>query len=522
MNIHILWIDDEVNMLRPHIIFLESKGYTLHTATNGQDALELIQSNRYDLIFLDENMPGINGIETLKLIKELRPVLPVVMITKSEEEEVMNRAIGSRIADYLIKPVNPNQVLMSIKKVVHHRQILSDQSTADYRMEFGKIARQLDEAKTFGCWTTIYRKMVGWDIDLCQSGDEGVREILTYQLNEVNNEFCKFISQRYLGWFAGDKAADERPLMSHQLLRAKVFPLLAASDAEGDKVAFLLIDNLRYDHWRMIAPIVQEFFRIEEDEIYCSILPTATQYARNAIFAGLMPSEIEKLMPDCWLNDEDDGGKNQHEEELLRKQMQRSGVGASLFFRKMVGLDGGRQMLGELSKLDSCSFAVLVYNFVDMLSHARTSTEIVRELADDEPAYRSLMRSWFEHSDLLELIKELAARRFKVVLSSDHGTVRVSNPVKIVGDRNTSTNLRYKTGKSLTYDARSVFEVRKPEQAYLPRTNLSSSYVFARNRDYLIYPNSYNQHVKYYRNTFQHGGISMEEMLVPVVTLAPV
>lgn len=518
MNTHILWIDDEVDMLRPHIIFLENKGYTLHTTTNGQDALELIQSGSFDLVFLDENMPGINGIETLKLIKEMRPMLPVIMITKSEEEDIMHKAIGSQIADYLIKPVNPNQVLLSIKKVIHHKQIISDQSTADYRSEFGKISQLLTQAGTIDDWTAIYRKLVGWDINLRQSGDESVREILTYQLNEVNNEFCKFISQRYLSWFSASTSPDERPLMSHQLLRTKVFPHLAA-DA---KVAFLLIDNLRYDHWRMIAPIVQEFFKIEEDEMYCSILPTATQYARNAIFAGLMPSEIEKLTPEFWLNDEEEGGKNQYEEEFLRRQMQRSGITVPLYFRKMVGMDGGRQMLGELNKLDACSFAALVYNFVDMLSHARTSTEIVRELAEDEAAYRSLMRSWFEHSDLLELLKELAARKFKVIISSDHGTVRVSNPVKIIGDRNTSTNLRYKTGKALTYDAKSVFEVKKPELAYLPRTNLSSSYVFARNRDFLVYPNSYGQHVKYYRNTFQHGGISMEEMLIPVVTLTPV
>ncbi|MDR2813068.1 MAG: PglZ domain-containing protein [Prevotellaceae bacterium] len=517
MNTHILWIDDEVDMLRPHIIFLENKGYTLHTATNGQDALELIQSNNFDLVFLDENMPGINGIETLKLIKEIRPVLPVVMITKSEEEDIMHKAIGSQIADYLIKPVNPNQVLISIKKVIHHRQIISDQSTADYRLEFGRIEQLLNEAKTVDDWIAIYRKLVGWDINLRQSGDESVREILTCQFSEVNNEFCKFISQRYLGWFGGGGSSDARPLMSHQLMHVKVFPHLKSCD----KVAFLLIDNLRYDHWRMIAPIVQEFFKIEEDEMYCSILPTATQYARNAIFAGLMPSEIEKLTPEYWLNDEEEGGKNQHEEELLRRLLQRFGISVSLYFRKIVGLDNGRQMLSELNKLDACSFAVFVYNFVDMLSHARTSTEIVRELAEDEAAYRSLMRSWFEHSDLLELLKELAARKFKVVLSSDHGTVRVSNPIKIIGDRHTSTNLRYKTGRALTYDAKNVLEVKKPEMAYLPRTNLSSSYVFARNRDFFVYPNSYGYHVKYYRNTFQHGGISMEEMLVPVITLVP-
>ncbi|MDR3296753.1 MAG: bifunctional response regulator/alkaline phosphatase family protein [Prevotellaceae bacterium] len=512
----ILWIDDEVEMLRPHILFLENKGYALHTVSNGQDALDLIKSNPYDLIFLDDNMPGLRGIETLKLIKEINPTLPVVMITKSEEEDVMNKAIGSKIADYLIKPVNPNQVLMSIKKVLHHRQIITEHFTADYREEFGKIAQQLNDARCIDDWYVLYRKMTDHNISLRDINDESVHEILSYQHNEVNNEFCKFISRNYLRWFDRNSPND-RPLMSHTLLRDKLFPMFA----EGEKVAFMLVDNLRYDQWRAIMPIVQEYYRVERDELYCTILPTATQYARNAIFAGLMPSEIEKLTPDYWLNDEEDGGKNQFEEEFLRRQMQRYGVNATLYFRKMVGNNGGRQMLSELHKLDSCNFAALIYNFVDELSHARTSSHIVRGLAEDEAAYRSLTRSWFEHSDLLELFKELSARRFKILLSSDHGTVRVSNPVKIVGDRNTSTNLRYKTGKALSYEAKEVFEIVHPEDAFLPRTNLSSRYVFARNRDFFAYPNNYNANVKYYRDTFQHGGISMEEMLVPMITMTP-
>ncbi|MDR2938394.1 MAG: response regulator, partial [Prevotellaceae bacterium] len=449
MNVTILWIDDEVDLLKSHIIFLEAKGYTVHTASNGQDGVSMIEKGGYDLVFLDENMPGMNGFDTLKRIKELRPMLPVVMITKSEEEDIMHKAIGAHIADYLVKPVNPNQVLLSIKKVVHHRQIVSEQSTANYRVEFGEISSLLASAKNMEDWVNIYRKLVGWEINLQQSSDASVREILSYQMNEANNAFCKFISQNYLRWFDQKTPQNEKPLMSHQLMRSKVFPHVK----DNEKVAFLLIDNLRFDHWRVLAPTISQLFKIESDELYCSILPTATQYARNAIFSGLMPSEIEKVSPDFWLNDEEEGGKNQFEEEFLRRQMQRLGVASDFCFKKIVGHDTGKQMLSEISKLDTCSFAVIVYNFVDVISHARTSSEIVRELADDESAYRSLTRSWFEHSDLLELLKELAERKFKVIISTDHGTVRVNNPVKIVGDRNTSTNLRYKTGKALAYDA---------------------------------------------------------------------
>jgi CheY-like chemotaxis protein len=513
VNTNILWVDDEVAMLRAHIMFLENKGYAITTATNGHDALDLVRERNFDLVFLDENMPGISGIETLKHIKEIRPTLSVVMITKSEEEDIMNRAIGSQIADYLIKPVNPNQVLLCIKRLLHHRQIVSEQSTADYRLEFNQIAQLFSSAKKFEDWVEIYRKLVGWDIAL---QNEGVREVLSYQLNEANNEFSKFITNSYLRWF--DKnGAPERPLMSQNLLRSKVFPHVKP----GSKIAFLLIDNLRYDHWRVMAPTIQQLFKIEQEDLYCAILPTSTQYARNAIFSGLMPSEIEKVQPEFWLNDEDEGGKNQFEEELLRRNMQRQSVSGSLFFTKIVSAEAGKQVLNEKNKLDACDFAAIVYNFIDAISHASTETKIMRELVGHEQAYRSITQSWFQHSDLLELLKELAARKYKVIISSDHGTIRVQNPVKVVGDKNTSVNLRYKTGKALTYNPREVFEIRRPEDACLPRTNLSSGYVFARNRDFLVYPNNCNQHVKYYRNTFQHGGISMEEMIVPVVTLLP-
>ncbi|MGL4956652.1 MAG: response regulator [Bacteroidales bacterium] len=516
MNTNIIWVDDEIDLLKAHILFLQSKGYTLHTASNGQDALEMIKNTNFDLLFLDENMPGINGLETIKYIKELRPNLPVVMITKNEEEDIMHRAIGAQIADYLIKPVHPNQILLSIKKVLHHREIISAQSTSDYRESFRQISEQLTQAKSINDFCDLYRKLIMWEIDLQQSNDQAVREILSYQMSDANKEFCKFISQNYLKWF--DKNSQETPpLMSHTILREKVFPHIANTP----KTLFLLIDNLRYDQWRSIAPEIQQHFKIDSEELYCSILPTTTQYARNAIFAGLMPSEIERLTPDYWLNDEEEGGKNQYEEEFLTRQMQRLGINKELYFYKIINPTDSKQVCQDLSKLNSDTFACLVYNFVDMISHTRTSHDIMRVLTENNSAYRSLTKSWFQYSDLLDILKELSQLGYNVILSTDHGTTRIHEDIKIQGDKNTSPNLRYKTGRILSYNPKDVFEIKNPKDAFLPSTNLSSSYVFARNADFFVYPNNYHEHVKYFRNTFQHGGISLEEMLIPIIKLSP-
>ncbi len=514
-NVSILWVDDEIELLRPHILFLQNKGYDVETCNNGYDAIEMVRNGQYELIILDEMMPGITGLETLPRIKEIRPTVPVILVTKSEEENIMDKAVGSKIADYLIKPVNPNQVLLSIKKLVHQQQLVTERTTADYRAEFGRISEAVAAARDFADWSDLYKKLVNWEIELNDSEDESVREILSYQKNEANAQFAKFVKKTYVDWINSKPAGT--PVMSHTLMRTKILP-----EAEKHKkTTLLLIDNFRYDQWRSVNALLHPYFDIAQDEFYCSILPSATQYARNAIFAGLMPLAIDKLMPEKWLNDNEDGGKNLYEEEFLRRLVQSTGKNYKMTFDKLVRPEQGRKLIDNLSRIYDADFSVIVYNFLDILSHARTETEIIRELTEDEAAFRSLTRSWFEHSDLFIILKHLAEKGHTVIITTDHGTIRVDNPVKVVGDRETSANLRYKTGRNLSYNDKEVMVINKPEEAQLPKSNLTSSYIFASGRDFFVYPNNTNQFVRYYKNTFQHGGISMEEMIVPYIVLSP-
>lgn len=515
MNVKILWVDDEVELLKPHILFLQGKGYEVDTSNNGYDAVEMVQHKVYDLVILDEMMPGMTGLETLPLIKNHCPSTPVIMVTKSEEENIMDRAVGSKIADYLIKPVNPHQVLLSIKKNVHQQQLVTEKSTADYRSDFGRISMQISDARTFDDWMQIYRRLVQWDIELSESSDKSVREILSYQMHEAESQFAKFVKNNYISWF--DDTNPERPTLSHTLLRQRLFPVVDRSR----KTTLLLIDNFRYDQWLMIRPLLHQHFDIASEEFYCSILPTATQYARNALFAGLTPLAISRLMPDLWLNDNQEGGKNRYEEDFLRRQLQQLGKNYKTTFDKLVRPEQGKRLLETIDKVHAADLSVIVYNFLDILSHARTESEIIRELAEEEVAFRSLTRSWFEHSDLWEIMKLLSDKEHTVVITSDHGTIRVDNPIKVVGDRETSPNLRYKSGRNMNYDPKQIFAITKPEEAHLPKSNLTSTYIFACDHDFLVYPNNYNQHVRYYKNTFQHGGISMEEMMVPFIVLNP-
>lgn len=515
MNGKILWVDDEIELLKPHLLFLKDKDYEVETCNNGYDAVELVQHRHFDLIILDEMMPGMTGLETLPKIKAYAPTTPVVMVTKSEEENIMDKAVGSKIADYLIKPVNPNQVLLSIKKNVHQQQLVTEKSTADYRSDFGKISVSLSDARTFEEWAEVYKKLVQWDIELSESNDDSVREILQYQMKEANDLYARFVKNNYLSWF-DDRNAD-RPTLSHTLLKQRLFPVVDKSK----KTTFLLIDNFRYDQWLMIRPLFGNHFDIESEDFYCAILPTATQYARNALFAGLTPLAISRLMPDLWLNDNEEGGKNRYEEDFLKRQLQQLGKPYKFSFDKLVRPEQGKKLLENIDRLSTVDLSVVVYNFLDILSHARTESEIIRELAEEEVAFRSLTRSWFEHSDLLEIVKHIAEQGHTLVITSDHGTIRVDNPVKVIGDRETSPNLRYKSGRNLNYDPKEVFAITKPEEAHLPKSNLTSTYIFAYDHDFLVYPNNYNQHVRYYKNTFQHGGISMEEMIVPYLVLQP-
>lgn len=513
-TVKILWVDDEIELLKPHIIFLEQKGYDVDTTNNGDEALDMIKSQPYDIIFLDEQMPGITGIETLEEIKEMQPNLPVVMITKSEEESIMEEAIGSNISDYLIKPVKPNQILLSLKKNLENKKLVSEKTTQSYQQEFRNIGMELTGNLDHNEWSEVYKKLSRWEIDLEKSKDEGIQEVLKMQKEEANQVFSKFIESNYISWINGE--SHERPVMSHTLMKEKVLPMLN----QGDNPLFLiLIDNLRYDQWKTIQPFIEEFYRVQSDEIYYSILPSTTQYSRNAVFAGLLPSEIEKKYRKYWTNEWDEGTKNQYEGELLGEQLKRFGKDIKYSYNKVLNLNAGKKIAENISNLMVNKLNVIVYNFVDMLSHARTEMEIIRELAGDEAAYRSLMLSWFEHSSLFDIIKFLADKKADIVLTTDHGSVRVQDPVKILGDKQTNTNLRYKFGRSLNYNKKEVFEIRQPEDAFLPRANVSTSFVFCRRNNFFAYPNNYNYYVNYYKNTFQHGGISMEELLVPVIKL---
>lgn len=512
-KVEILWADDEIDLLKPHIMFLEQRGYSVKTVNNGPDAIDQVKERFFDIVFLDENMPGLSGLDTLQKIKAADPTLPVVMITKSEEESIMEEAIGSKISDYLIKPVNPNQILMSLKKSLDEKRLVSEKTTSSYQREFREISMQLMGRLDIEEWMELYQKLVMWDLRMEDSDDEGMEEILRTQRAEANAQFSKCVKENYIDWLQGVDA----PVMSHTLFKTRIAPMLAS--AEGETVSLIVIDNLRFDQWKTIQPKIAEFFRVEGEEMFMSILPTATHYARNAIFAGLMPLEISRMFPNMWKSESEEGSKNQHEADFLEAQLKRLGLDLKWSYNKITNLKAGKKLADNFHTLLKNDFNVIVYNFVDMLSHARTEMEVIKELADDEPAYRSITQSWFDHSPLLDILKQIAQEGGRVVLTTDHGTIRVDKPVKIVGDRNTNSNLRYKAGKNLNYDARDVFEIRNPKDVFLPQENVSTSYAFAMENGYFVYPNNYNHFVNFYKNTFQHGGISMEENLIPLIFL---
>lgn len=513
-KINILWVDDEIDLLKAHILYLEEKGFELKTANNGQDALHMVELEHFDLIFLDENMPGLSGLEVLGKLKSLIPEVPVVMITKSEEENIMDQAIGSKIADYLIKPVNPTQILLTIKKHVDQRRLVAEKTTSSYQTEFGKIGLKINNSNSFADWAEIYKQLVYWEIELEDTKGE-MDEVLKMQKTEANHAFVKFVKRNYIDWI--NNPDEHAPLMSHQVMKEIILPMLQ----EGEKVVLLVIDNFRFDQWLMIKQEVLKSYRLDEEQIYSSILPTATQYARNSLFSGLMPSQIKELYPQYWLEENDEGSKNQFEGELTGTFFKRFRHKANYSYQKVSNMESGKQLIDNYTNLLSDDLSIVVFNFVDMLSHARTESKMIKELAYDESAYRSLSKSWFLHSVMKDLLNKLENEKVKVIITTDHGTIRVKNPIKVIGDKETSTNLRYKQGRNLNYKSKEVFEITKPEDIQLPKVNVSTSYIFATNEDFLAYPNNYNHYVSYYKDTFQHGGVSMEEMLIPYVVLSP-
>lgn len=509
----ILWVDDEIELLKPQILFLREKGYNIIEASNGIDALEKCKEEILDIVFLDEQMPGRSGLETLSDIKSVQPNVPIVMITKSEEENLMEEAIGSQISDYLIKPVKPQQILLTLKKLLDNRRLVSEKTTSLYQQQFQQIFSKISMGLNTEEWADIYRKLIYWELELDNAKTADMRDVLAMQKSEANTEFCKFIIRNYRNWL--NKPDDNTPTMSHNLMRHKILPYIEP----GVPTFLLLIDNLRFDQWKVIQPLVSEMFRVTDEDYFYSILPTSTHYSRNAIFAGMMPLEIEKRFPNFWLNDEEEGGKNLHEQDFLADQLVRFKKNLKFTYTKITNNNHGRDLIDNIYNMLTNDLNVIVYNFVDMLSHARTEMDVLKELASDETAYRSITRSWFEHSPLHEALMRIADKKVNLIITTDHGTIRVKEPAKVIGDRETTTNLRYKHGKNLNYNPKDVLESRNPHELMLPKPHVSSSYIFAKEDKFFVYPNNYNWHVNLYRNTFQHGGISLEEMIVPVIRL---
>ncbi|MFY8188223.1 MAG: response regulator [Flavobacterium sp.] len=513
--IKILWVDDEIDLLKPHIIFLEKKNYVVTTCNNGRDAIDIFEKEAFDVVFLDENMPGMSGLETLSEMKEKKASTPIIMITKSEEEYIMEEAIGSKIADYLIKPVNPNQILLSLKKILDHSRLVSEKTTLDYQKEFRKIAMDLGMVRNYSDWVDLYKKLLFWELELENVEDANLIEILESQKTEANIQFGKFIEKNYEDWFTN---TDDKPILSHEVFRTYVVPELVKKE---QPVLFVVIDNLRYDQWKSFESIVQNHYKIQKEAAYFSILPTATQYARNAIFSGLTPLEMEKKHPDWWKNDVDEGGKNLFEADFLTAQLNRLGLRIKHEYYKITNFKDGKKLVENFKGTKTNDLTTVVYNFVDMISHAKTEMEVVKELASNDKAYRSLTLSWFKNSPLLEIIQQAQNLGYKLILTTDHGTINVKNPSKVIGNRNTSLNLRYKTGRSLTFENKEVYFVKDPKKIGLPTINMTSSYIFAKNDFFLAYVNNFNHYASYYKNSYQHGGISLEEMVIPLLILNP-
>ncbi len=510
----ILWVDDEIDSLNSQIMFLENKGYEIATKTNGFDAVEYVKDNIVDVVLMDESMPGITGLQTLQQIKEINSTIPVVLITKNEAENIMDEAIGSQISDYLIKPVNPNQVWLSLKKIIDNKRLVAEKTTSAYQQEFRSLFMALNDNPNYNEWMDLYKKLVFWELEMKKSDSPEMQEVFNTQKQEANIEFFKFISKNYSSW-VGPKTVDA-PIMSHTLLKFKVLPHLE----KGVPLFFVLIDNLRFDQWKTIQPIFAESFRIHEEETFYAILPTATQYARNAIFAGMLPIDIEKNFPEQWKNDDEEGGKNLHEEDFLRAQLKKMGKSdLKVSYTKITNNHDGQKLVDNMHNMLQNDLNVIVYNFVDMLSHARTEMEVLKELAGDEISYRSITQSWFEHSPLHQALKKIADKKLNMIVATDHGSTRVKTPAKVIGDKQTTANLRYKHGRNLNYETKDVLAFRDPREAGLPVPNVNSTFVFAKGDIFLCYPNNYNHFVNYYKNTFQHGGVSLEEMIVPVIRM---
>ncbi len=511
----ILWVDDEIDLLKSNIMFLKQKGYVVFEATNGEDAIQFIKQNDVDLVFMDEMMPGKGGLETLSEIKDMKPSLPVVMVTKNETESLMEDAIGKKINDYLLKPVNPKQVLLVIKKFLEGSKLKGNQVSRDYIQEFNQTAAALMNDPDWSDWVSIHAKMTNREIELDEHPELGLKQTAIDQRRECNVEFSKFVERNYLKWVNG---SEKKPVLSHEVVEKYLMPELDNSKS----VFFFVVDCMRLDQWMMMEKYLDSYFRITKDYYY-SLLPTATPYCRNAIFAGLYPSEIEKHYPNLWkTSDDDENSKNNFEKEFLQKLLDRKKVKLrnELKYTKIMDSDFSRGIENKILSLSNNHLNAIVINFLDMISHSRSDTAILKEIAPDEAAYRSLTESWFEHSSFFGMLRQLSTKTgVKIIITTDHGSIRCLHGVKAMGDRESATNLRYKYGRNVKAEPRNAIFIKNPTEYRLPVRNGIVNYIIAKEDFYFVYPTDYHKYLNYYNDTFQHGGISMEEMILPIAIL---
>ena len=508
----ILWVDDEIDLLKPYILYLEEKNYVVESFNNPFSLIEYIDNNNdYNLILIDENMPGKSGISLISDIKNKSSSVPIIMITKNEEENLMEEAIGSEISDYLLKPLNPNQLLISVKKVLENSVIIENKLKADYVNFFNELSSLIKNNKNYLDWFETYKKITEWEINLDKSNDNQISEMLISQKKEANKKFSEFIINNYSKWGLKNK---NRPLMSNDLLKKKVFPHI-----KNEKIFFILIDNFRYDQWKILEKKISKYFFVKEEVPFLSILPTTTEYSRNSIFSGLTPFHMNRDEFELWSDKSE--GLNKNEFNFLDKNLQRNGINIKHSYNKIISYEDGINFLKNISKLENYDFSSVVFNFIDMLSHSKTDSKVFRNLVYDEKSFRSFTASWFENSSFNELMKYLSSKDIKVFLTTDHGTIKVDKPVKIKASRDVNNNIRFKYGKNISSEEKKIFINENGEEIFLPKINIFNKYIFAIENQYLLYPTNYNYHLKNFNNTFQHGGISMEEMIIPFVELTP-
>jgi len=511
----ILWVDDEIDLLSAHIIFLRERGYNIVQSTNGDDAIEIVSKGGIDLVLLDEMMPGRDGLSTLEAIKDLNANLPVIMVTKSEEEHLMNEAIGKKINDYLTKPVNLSQILSAVKRILDRQKLTESTLTREFVSEFARINQRLMGGLDWQEWRDIHITLSEIDIELERFRDFGLKQSHQDLKKQSSAEFARFIIKNYRDWIRNRSLG---PPMSVDIIKNHVAPLLK----DGIQTFFIVVDCMRLDQWLMIESILAEYYEIKKSYYY-SILPTATPFSRNSIFAGEFPSVVAKLYPDLWDRSSNEASRNRHERQLLDRQLAVLGLNFKNEpkYVKVLDFDEGQNLAKKISSYANTPLLSIVYNFVDILVHGRSESEILQEVAPNEAAFRSLMKSWFEYSHMFELLRKIAEWNCAVVITTDHGSVIGTKGTIAYGKKDTSTNLRYKYGDNLNCDTKQAWLIKDPREMNLPTWGLATTYIIALEDYYFVYPTKYSEYRRHYQNSFQHGGISLDEMILPVITLRP-